>query len=365
VSGDPSAPHRAIVAVLAALLVGAGGALLARTAGLPAWLGFVGAGASALGASAVLGRMVRRHGAPAEGADGDPAARRAREALAIRRLWETARDFDAGGWGRRDLDALQLVSRNLAPGEPLNARVAERLRAAASAVQAGVTERLAAAAATAAAIGLAPDAAELLRGATETLDAELARGACRAGEPVPFVPARVADAARAAVSACGALREELRPRVVCSPADALRRAADAALTRGRGRGPGHPPGGSTIDLKPAPLPLVAVLPSDLLDALAGTLTRALARGRLVGPLSVATESASDALDVRIAWAVEDRDALDPAGTLEPLRPLAAYGAEANVRESIEDSALEIVLRLPRYIAREERESGVEQAGSAG
>ncbi|MCU0223641.1 MAG: hypothetical protein MUF27_06140 [Acidobacteria bacterium] len=364
-TGDPSAPHRALVAVLASLLIGAGGAVFARVVGLPIWFGFAGAGAGTLGASALFGRWVRRRTAPGKGADGEPAARQAREALEIRRLWETARDFDAGGWGRRDLDALQLVSLNLAPGEPLSARVAERLRAAASAVRAGVTERLAAAATTAAAIGLAPDAAELLRGAAETLDAELARGACRAGEPVPFEPARVADAAHLAVSACSALREELRPRVVCSPADALRRAVDAALARGPRHATGRPPGGAVIDLKATPLPLVAVLPSDLLEALAGTLTRALARGRLVGPLSVATESASDALDVRIAWAVEDRDALDPSGTLAPLRPLEAYGAEAGVRESIENNALEIMLRLPRYVARDERGSGAELAGSAG
>jgi hypothetical protein len=359
-AGDPFAPRRALVAVLVALLAGMGGILLAGTAGWPGWLGFLVPSAGTLAASAILGRTAARRRAPGPSAPDEAAARRAQEALAIRRLWETARDFDAGGWGRRDLDALRLVSMNLTPHEPLNPRVAERLRTASSAVRAGVTERLAAAAATAAAIDLAPDVAELLRCAAETLDTELSRGACRADEPAPFAPARVADAAHAAVDACAALREELRPRIVCSLADALRRAADAALERG----PARAPGGPAIDVKPAPLPLVAVLPSDLLEALAGTLVRALAHGRLVGPLSVAAEHASGALDVRIAWAVEDRYALDPLGALEPLRPLAAYGAEAEVRESVEDSALEIVLRLPRYVGREERGSVVGSAGNA-
>ena len=357
-AGDPSAPRRVLVAALAASLAGIGGAVLAGSAGWSAWAGFLGASAGTMAAGALFGRSAVQRRAAGSNVPDAAAVRHAQEALAVRRLWETARDFDAGGWGRRDLDALRLVSMNLAPQEPLNARVAERLRTASSAVRAGVTERLAAAASTAAAIDLAPDAAELLRRAAETLDAELARGACRAGEPAPFAPARVADAAHAAVDACAALREALRPRVVCSLADALRRAADAALARG----PARAPGGPAIDVKPAPLPLVAVLPCDLLEALAGTLVRALAHGRLVGPLSVAAEHASGALDVRIAWAVEDRYALDPSGALEPLRPLAAYGAEADVRESIEDSALEIVLRLPRYVGREERASG---AGSAG
>jgi hypothetical protein len=358
VARDPSAPRRALIAVLAALLVGLGGALLAGAAGWPLWVGFLGASAGALAASAIHGRFSHRYRGPESTACDATAARRAREALAIRQLWETARDFDTGGWGRRDLDALRLVSVNLTPQESLGPRVAERLRTAASAVRAGVTERLAAAAATATAIDLAPDAAELLRCAAETLDVELARGACRAGEPAPFATARVADAAQAAVAACGTLREELRPRVVCSLADALRRAVDAVVARGSDRALGGP----SIDVKPAPLPLVAVLPSDLLEALAGTLTRALAGGRLVGPLSVAAESGSDALDVRIAWAVEDRYALDPSGALEPLRRLAAYGARADVHESIEDSALEIVLRLPRYVGREERGGEAESVG---
>ena len=157
----------------------------------------------------------------------------------------------------------------------------------------------------------------------------LAAGALfgRSGEPAPFAPAR---------------------------------AADAALARGSTHAASRP----EIDLKPAQLPLVAVLPSDLLEALAGTLTRALAQGRLVGPLSVAAENASDALDVRIAWAVEDRYALDPSGALEPLRWLVAYGARADVHASIEDSALEIVLRLPRYVGREERRGEAEIAGGA-
>ena len=359
-AGDPSAPRRALAAVLVTGFAGIGGALLAGAAGWPAWVGFLGASGGTLTASAVLGRSAGQRRAPGSNVPDEAAARRAQEALAVRRLWETARDFDAGGWGRRDLDALRLVSMNLTPREPLNARVAERLRTASSAVRAGVTERLAAAAATAAAIDLAPDAAELLRCAAETLDIELARGACRAGEPAPFAPARVADAAHAAVDACAALREELRPRVVCSLADALRRAADAALARGSAHAGARP----EIEVKPAALPLVAVLPSDLLEALAGTLTRALAHGRLSGPLSVAAENASNALDVRIAWAVEDRYALDPSGALEPLRRLDAYGARADVYESIEDSALEIVLRLPRYVAREERDGTAESVGGA-
>ena len=358
--GDPRARRRTLIAVLAALLAGTGGVLFARVVGWPSSFGFLSTAGGALAVSAALRRYAVQSRVPGSNADDTAAARQAQESLAIRRLWETARDFDAGGWGRRDLDSLRLVSMNLMPQEPLNPRVAERLRAASSAVRAGVTERLAAAAATAAAIDLAPDAAEILRCAAETLDVELARGACRAGEPVPFAPACVADAAHAAVVACGALREELRPRVVCSLADALRRAAEVALPREANRAAGRP----AIDLKPAPLPLVAVLPSDLLEALVGTLTRALARGRLVGPLSVAAESATDALDVRIAWAVEDRYTLDPSGALEPLRPLAAYGARADVRESIEDSALEIVLRLPRYVGRDEPTEGAERVGSA-
>ena len=148
-AGDPSAPRRALAAVLVTGFAGIGGALLAGAAGWPAWVGFLGASGGTLTASAVLGRSAGHRRAPGSNVRDEAATRRAQEALALRRLWETARDFDAGGWGRRDLDALRLVSMNLTRQEPLNARVAERLRTASSAVRAGVTERLAAAAATA------------------------------------------------------------------------------------------------------------------------------------------------------------------------------------------------------------------------
>ncbi len=316
----------AVTAALVALGVG-GGALPAALASVLAALAT---------SSAVAGlrrvRLRRRNRTEEE------QARRARHEGAVRILWAASGDFLAAGWGRNDLERLRLLAMNLAEGQPLGPRLAERLRAAASAVMGSVVDRLGDVVLTAREAEL--DSAGVLRleAAIRVLVRELDGVTFHPGMVVRFRPQAVARAAGQAVDACAALRESLRPGIASDVAAVVRALAE---DRHRAR---VASGDLLIDLSGLPAGTrVEARPADLARALDELLERVFRGGPVGGPVRLACRATAADVALALSWPGRDRFQVDARAVTESLRLLCSYGARLAIAESESEVRVEAVL----------------------
>lgn len=293
--------------------------------------GFVGAGAVTWMRELASRRVRRRE---------EAAAVAVRREAAFRLFWEASADFMADGWGRGDLETLRLLCLNLAPGEPLNDRVARRLRDACSAVLAGVIDRLGDVALTARDIDTPESHVAELERATGVLVQELEGSNCNAGESINFDARRVADAADHALRSCERLRDDVRPRIVSDLG-----AIVSWLTRSNfadrvsaGEIRVHAPAAASAR--------VAVRPSDLSQALDDLLGKIFSQGQVGGPVDVRVHQSEERTHLVVTWPIRNRFRLDPGALVKPLRVLTAYGATITLDESLEDGTISLEAFLP-------------------
>jgi hypothetical protein len=266
--------------------------------------------------------------------------RRTREESAARLLWAASRDFLLAGWGRCDLETLRLLALNIAPGQILGARLAERVARSVSSVRSGVLDRLDDLVSTAGELELAPEAVVRLRSAGRLLAAELDGAVCGTGAKVPFRPPAVALACGQALEACAALRKALRPLLI---ADAPRLVRWLAGARYGGQ---LRTGALVLEFSDADAVRVAVRPLDLTRALDELLGRVLGSAGGAGPVRVSHEIVGRKARLSLSWVAPRRGRLDPQALLDALRPLASYGAQLVLEETPEDGRALLAISLP-------------------
>jgi hypothetical protein len=265
-------------------------------------------------------------------------ARRARHEGAVRILWAASGDFLAAGWGRNDLERLRLLAMNLADGQALGPRLAERLRAAIDAVMGSVVDRLGDVVMTANEAELESDGVLRLEAAIRVLVRELDGVAIHPGAIVTFRPQAVARAAGQAVEACAALRESLRPGIASDLAEVVRGIA------GTRHGARVASGELLVDLSGlAPGTHVEARPADLTRALDELVVRVFARGPLVGPVRLACHGSAADATLSLAWSARDRFQVDARAVTESLRLLCSYGARLAIAETDDTVRVDAVL----------------------
>jgi hypothetical protein len=268
-------------------------------------------------------------------------AQSARRDAAVRILWAASSDFLAAGWGRSDLERLRLLAMNVAPGQVLGPRIAERLRAATSAVLSGVLDRLADVAATAREVEIEPRVVGRLEISIQILAAELEGVSCRPGSMVMFRPDVVAMAAASAVDACSKLREFLKPSMVSDPAEVVRWLTG---TRHRER---TAAGELVADLSGlGPGARVAARPLDLAHAMDEMLARVFASGDACGPVTLVCAGGGDDVTLALVWTPRDRQHIDRRSLTESMRVLSAYGVRLALCDAAQSDGIRLETAFP-------------------
>lgn len=277
----------------------------------------------------------------------DELARRMRRESAFRLFWVASGDFAPGGWGRRDLDALRLICRNLEPGAPVGERVARRLGRNATEVLSRVVDRLYDVASTAREIEASRDLVVRLERATREMVRELEASAGVSGPLFAGDPRGVAAASDEAVAVCEELRESVRPRIVSDLGAVVAALGRSTLAARLAAGQLRIDTGS-LDRGAA---RVAVRPSDLSEALGDLLGTVFRLGELEGPVDVRVRHDEQCARIVVTLPVRHRFSLDASALLQPLRALTAYGVTVTLDEEVEEGVVVLDTSIPRADVR--------------
>ncbi|RMG43414.1 MAG: hypothetical protein D6718_12270 [Acidobacteria bacterium] len=271
-----------------------------------------------------------------------------RRDVARRIFWQASGDFAERGWARADLAALALLCRNLPARRPLSARLASRLRTAASAVLGRVVDRLEDVERTGTRLGLSRAGLAAVSRAKQELIARLAEVPFREGEPVPVDPAGITAAAEAAISAVIALRGSIAPEVCAHLGPLLSgRAAGAA------DGGDFPEGGFETDLSEMRgRGRVAVPAADLAASLDELVEEAQRSKRAGTPVRLRVSEEPGWLQLTISWVMHDRLDFSPRRLLEAAHRLSFFGASVELDEDPESETARLEIALPRLPERD-------------
>ncbi|MDH3283977.1 MAG: hypothetical protein OEQ13_04495 [Acidobacteriota bacterium] len=293
-----------------------------------------------LGLSRLVRPVVRRLRPPSNEAPGG-VVRGAWRRHATRVLWTVTGDFDDGGWARSELEALCLIARNLERDGRPGPALARRLDGVVNRVLTGVLDRADDVVRLARRCGVRPDEARrVARGLTQLAEL-LADWNTTRDAKVVWEPLEVIGAATDVIDGAAAIREALRPAIVCNVVPLLETLAGARGGRGRRLG------GLRIELVGVAVGERALVsPVDLADALSGLLTR-LGREIQEPHILLVAEARRDRVELRISWRRGESATAALSDLLAPLRGLASYGARIAEEQAPRGASGTVSVILPR------------------